>query len=409
MERVIFLVDMQAFYASVEKVRNPELADKPVVVAGDPDQRSGIVLAACPIAKKAGVKTAEPIWQARAKCPNLEVVRPHMQLYLILSDQITRLLEQFSDRVEVYSVDEQFVDVTDSLHLFGTKDELAQLIYDDIIDTLGVKARIGIGPNKALAKMACDNFAKKNQSGIAELNAANLKELLWPLPVKALFGVGGRMNQHLQRMGLHTIGNLANHPVKWLRKHWGINGEVLWRLANGIDNSPVVKGTHMQQKAIGHHMTLPRDYQSPQDIKIVLRELTEEVARRVRQQQYLGSTVTVNVQSNRFDIKQGFNRQIALAEPTQLGHDIYQAAEALFDKHWQGYPVRGLGVSLGKLVEKTTRQLSFFDDPIAQENLANTIDQLKERYGLTAILRASSLLDAGQAKARANKIGGHSR
>ncbi|WP_017472321.1 DNA polymerase IV [Amphibacillus jilinensis] len=409
MERTVFLVDMQAFYASVEKVKQPHLMNKPVIVAGDPKQRSGIVLAACPLAKQEGVKTAEPIWQARRKCPTLEIITPHMELYLTLSLEITKILEYFSDLVEVYSVDEQFIDVTGSLHLFGSKQAIAQAIRDEIFDAIGVEARVGIGPNKALAKMACDQFAKKNKTGIAELNQSNIKALLWPLPVDALFGVGHRMNTHLVKMGLHTVGNLACYPVDWLKKRWGINGEVLWRLANGIDPSPVVPKTHQTQKAIGHHMTLPHDYQREADIKVVLRELSEEVARRVRRQDYLGMTVSVNLQSHRFGSKEGFNRQLALTEPTQLSSKIYQAAVILFSRHWEGYPVRGIGLTLSKLVPKSTQQLSLFDEPQAEEDLSRIMDLLKERYGLTAIMKASSLLDAGQAKARANKIGGHSR
>lgn len=409
MDRTIFLVDMQAFYASVEKVNQPRLQNKPVIVAGDPKQRSGIVLAACPIAKTFGVKTAEPLWQAKAKCPELEVVQPHMSLYLKISYQITKILEQYSDLVEVYSVDEQFIDVTHTIHLFETKEQMAKQIHDEILDSIGVESRVGIGPNKVLAKMACDNFAKKSKAGIAELNLANLEKLLWPLPIDALFGVGSRMKEHLTNMGLHTIGNLAQHPVKWLRRRWGINGEVLWRLANGIDQSPVVPRTHQTQKAIGHHMTLPRDYYTRAEIYVVIKELSEEVARRMRKQNYLGLTVSIQVKSNNFQERQGFNRQLTLTDPTQLGQVIDRAARRLFDQHWTGYPVRALGIALSQLIPKTERQLSLFDDPTDEEHLAMIIDQMKEKYGLTAIMTASSLLEAGQARVRALKIGGHNR
>lgn len=409
MKRIIFLVDMQAFYASVEKVRQPHLQDKPVIVAGDPKQRSGIVLAACPIAKSHGVKTAEPIWESKAKCPDLHIVQPHMGLYLTLSFQITKLFEQFSDLVEVYSVDEQFIDVTHTVHLFGSKEEMAKQIQNEIFDTLGIKARVGIGPNKVLAKMACDNFAKKNQDGIAELNDDNLTSLLWPLSVDSLFGVGRRMHVHLTKMGLHTIGNLAQYPVKWLKKRWGINGEVLWRTANGIDESPVVPRTHQTQKAIGHHMTLPRDYHTKKEIYVVISELSEEVARRVRKQNYLGRTVSIHVQSNNFVTRQGFNRQMTLDEPTQLGKVIAQSAKTLFNQHWSGYPIRAVGVNLAQLTQEKGRQLSLFDDPIQEEQLARIIDEIKEKHGLTAIMSASSLLEAGQARVRATKIGGHNR
>ncbi|MCZ0704244.1 nucleotidyltransferase/DNA polymerase involved in DNA repair [Natronobacillus azotifigens] len=409
MDRVIFLVDMQSFYASIEKVRNPAFRDKPVIVAGDPEQRSGIVLAACPSAKRAGVKTAEALWQAQAKCPEAVIVRPSMQLYVDVSYQITKILEQFSDQVEVYSIDEQFIDVTGSIRLFGEPLLLARKIHQAILETTGLQARVGIGPNKVLAKMACDAFAKKESSGIAFLDEENIKEKLWPLPIKTLFGVGNRMNAHLIKMGLHTIGNLANYPVKGLKKRWGINGEVLWRTANGIDQSPVVPGTHQRQKAIGHHMTLPRDYSFFSEIKVVLSELSEEVARRVRRNNYFGQTVSVYLQGNNFEVRTGFSKQIKLVTPTQLGSDIFQAALTLTEKNWDGNPVRSVGITLSQLQIADSQQLSLFDDPIPREKLTKVLDDLHGKYGPTAVIRASSLFDAGQAYVRSGKIGGHSR
>ena len=283
MPKVIFLVDMQSFYASIEKVANPSYQNKPLIVSGDPERRSGIILAACPIAKQHGIKTAEALWEAKMKCPEAVVVRPRMQLYIDVSYQITKILEQFTDCIEVYSIDEQFIDVTGSQNLFGTPQQIAEKIQNAILEDVGIKARVGIGPNKVLAKMACDAFAKKSPNGIFQLDQANLAEKLWPLPIGELFGVGRRMENHLEKMGLHTIGNLANHPVKWLQKRWGINGELLWRTANGIDESPVTPTTHQEQKAVGHHMTLPHDYQKLDEIKVIILELAEEVARRASQ------------------------------------------------------------------------------------------------------------------------------
>ncbi len=144
MERIIFLVDMQSFYASIEKVTHPRFRHEPIVVAGDPNQRSGIILAACPKAKAYGIKTAEPLWQARAKCPGVKVIKPHMALYIDVSMQITRILEKYTDLVEVYSIDEQFVDVTHTVHLFKDRNHMAQAIHDEILDTIGIESRIGI-------------------------------------------------------------------------------------------------------------------------------------------------------------------------------------------------------------------------------------------------------------------------
>lgn len=181
-ERVIYLVDMQSFYVSVEKAEKPHLKDQPVVVAGDPERRSGIILSACPLAKKWGVRTAEALWEAEQKCPNLVVIRPRMQTYIDVSYRITTILESFTDLIEPYSIDEQFLDMTHSLHLFGTAEETACLVQRKILEQTGIYARVGIGPNKVLAKIACDQFAKKNHKGIFRLNEQNMRKIMWPLP-----------------------------------------------------------------------------------------------------------------------------------------------------------------------------------------------------------------------------------
>lgn len=407
MEKTIFLVDMQSFYASIEKAANPALETKPVIVSGDPNQRSGIILAACPLAKQQGVKTAEALWQAQIKCPNAMIVQPRMQLYIDVSYQITQLLEQFSDLIEPYSIDEQFVDVTASLSLFGTPMEIAKKMRQVIWEDIGINARIGIGPNKVLAKMACDIYAKRVPEGIFQLDEANMKSHLWKLSIDNLFGVGANMQRHLTRMGLHTIGNVANYPVRLLKKRWGINGEVLWQSANGIDESSVSTRTHQQQKAIGHHMTLPHDYYRLEDIHVVLLELSEEVARRVRRQNYWGSQVAISARGIDVHLKTGFHRQQKLATATHFASDIYQVASQIFRKYWDGSPVRSIGITLSQLERREAYQLSLFDQIEEKEALSRVLDEVHDKYGMTAIVRASSLLTAGQVYERAKKIGGH--
>jgi DNA polymerase-4 len=269
-ERTILLADCQSFYASVEKAARPEYADRPVIVAGDPSRRTGIVLAACPLAKQSGIVTGERLGEALAKCPGVVVVQPRMQEYIRVSLQITSIFESFTDLVEPYSIDEQFLDVTGSTALFGDAVAIARKIQDRVYQETGVRTRIGISGNKVLAKMACDNFAKKNDTGICVLRKSELASTLWPLPVNKMYMVGSRMMRHLIRMGIHTIGDLARTPLSRLKARWGINGEVLWRIANGMDDSPVDPGTHRGQRAIGHQMTLPRDYHTLDDILVVL-------------------------------------------------------------------------------------------------------------------------------------------
>ncbi|MHC8426953.1 DNA polymerase IV [Bacillus velezensis] len=403
----ILLVDMQSFYASVEKAEAPHLKSRPMIVSGDPERRSGVVLAACPLAKRYGVKNAERLWEAQAKCPDAVIVRPRMQRYIDVSVMITELFERYTDLVEPYSIDEQFLDVTGSRRLFGDPFTIAESIQQAIMREFGIYARVGIGPNKALAKMACDHFAKKNASGIHRLDMSNIREDLWPLPVGKLFGIGKRMEHHLRRMGISTIGGLAGHPAELLKKRWGINGELLQRTARGIDPSPVTVNTHSRQKAIGHNMTLPRDYSRFEDIKVVLLELSEEVARRARFKQYIGHTVSVSIRGADFEFPSGFHRQRKLVSPTNFGMDIFKAAVKLFKEHWNGEPVRSAGVSLSQLEPCDYVQLSLFDAQEKKISLGKVLDDIHERYGPASLLHAASLTEAGQAFHRAEKIGGH--
>jgi DNA polymerase-4 len=406
-QRVIMLADCQSFYASVEKAANPEYRGKPVVVAGDPARRSGIVLAACPMAKKFGVTTAETLGEALSKCPDLVVIRPRMQEYIRVSLQITGILQSYTDLVEPYSIDEQHLDVTGSLRLFGEPEEIARSIQQRVMSETGVYSRIGISYCKVISKMACDNFAKKNTSGIFVLPKGDLSKVLWPLPVNKMFMIGSRMTFHLSRMGVYTIGDLAQTPLPKLRAKWGINGEVIWRIAHGMDESPVTPGSHDRQKAIGHQMTLPRDYRTSEEIKVSLLELAELVCQRARAKRYMGWVVSVGCQGADFDRPAGFHRQMKLAEPTNLTDDVYKVASMLFERHWDGLPVRKVGVVLSELVGDEQYQLVLFDDREKRLALERTADRIKERYGNASLVRAVSLTQAGLAQDRAGKIGGH--
>src|SRR5690625_3396659 len=265
-ERVIMLADGQSFYASVEKSDHPEYANRPLIVAGDPARRSGIVLAACPLAKRFGITTAERLGEALAKCPDVVVVQPRMEHYIAVSLQITRILRNYTDLVEPYGIDEQFLDVTGSQRMFGDPITIARQIQKQVLIETGIYTRIGISFCKVASKMACDNFAKKNDDGVFWLTAAQIQNTLWPLPVQNMFMIGSRMKRHLYRMGIHTIGDLAKTPLARLKNRWGINGEVIWQIANAHDPSPVSPNTYDHQKSFGQQMTLPRDYSQQEEI-----------------------------------------------------------------------------------------------------------------------------------------------
>lgn len=414
--RVIALADCQSFYASVEKAAHPEYKYKPLAVAGDPQRRSGIILAACPIAKSFGVTTAERLGEAMGKCPDLVIIRPRMQEYINVSIQITNILRTYTDLVEPYSIDEQHMDLTSSMKFFGAEPvDIARNIQQKVMTETGIYARIGISYCKVMAKMACDNFAKKNKDGIFSLPKEDISKVLWPLPVNQMFMVGSRMTAHFARIDILTIGDIATTPLpkfkEMMRRIFGkdsdIQAEVYWRISNGLDDSPVTLGTHDTQKSVGHQMTLPRDYGKLDDILVVMLELAELVCQRCRAKKYMGRVISVGCQGADYDRPTGFYRQMKLPDPTNLAEDVYSAATLLFKRHWNGLPVRKVGVTLSELTSDDQYQLILFDDREKKITLAHTIDEIKQRYGDAAIMRAVSITEAGQARDRSDKIGGH--
>ncbi|MBO2944987.1 DNA polymerase IV [Paenibacillus sp. F411] len=414
-QRVIFLADCQSFYASVEKASHPAYRTKPLVVSGDPSRRSGIILAACPLAKAYGVTTAEPLWQAQQKCPEVIVTRPRMSAYIRVSLAIMSILESYSDLVEPFSIDEQFVDVTASLSHFNcTPAELARHIQMRVREETGIYTRIGIGRNKILAKMACDNFAKKNESGIYELDEQHL-DALWARPVNSMFGIGSRTMRHLARLGIHTIGELAQTPLgelkrkmkRHMKKNCDIWCEVLWRTANGMDDSPVTPDAFDGQKGIGRQTTLPVDYHAREDIDVVLNELSMLICERARAKGYMGTVVHAGAQGADFDRPVGFSRQLKLPEPSQISREVYDAAKKLFDTHWDGGPVRKIWISLGELQSDEVYQPSLFGNRDRLRHLELTMDGIRHLFGPASVYFGSSLRNTSQLKFLNAKIGGH--
>ncbi|KAF6658989.1 DNA polymerase IV [Paenibacillus polymyxa] len=415
-ERTILLADCQSFYASVEKASYPEYKNKPLAVAGDPARRSGIILAACPMAKSFGVSTAERLGEALKKCPELVIVRPRMKHYIDVSLAITDIYKEYTDLVEVFSIDEQFLDISGSFKIFGDSLTVAREIQKKVLLQTGVWVRIGISSNKVLAKSATDIWAKKIKSGIFTLPKTELEQLLWPQPVNKMFGVGSRMSSHFERLGMTTIGDIARTSLPDLKskfrarfgKQSDIQAEVMWKTANGLDESPVAPYTFSSpQKSVSHMMTLPQDYLEPNEVETILLELSEEVCRDSRRKGCMGSVVTVSCICSPYEAPTGFSRQMKLTDPTNNTNKVYNAAKKIFYNFWNGMPIRRLGVTLSGLVDDQTYQLSFFEDHERIRSLEEATDKIKERYGSAAIVRASSLTQAGQALERSLKIGGH--
>lgn len=405
-QRTVLLADMNSFYASVEQANNPELRGKPLLVCGDPEERRGIVLAASREAKRFGVKTAMTCGEALAICPQALAARPHMQTYIDVSVQIMEIARSFTDRVEVYSIDELFLETTGTERLWGNTWNVARLFKQYLWEQLGVTCSIGIGYNKLSAKVCMEAQAKKTPEGIYEWTPDHIIPEMHPLPVEELFGVGSRMKRNFNRMGIRTIGDLAYYPKHHLVKRWGVMGEVYHMSAWGEDHSPVVPTTfHDDMKGVGHAITLHRDYMGSHEIETVLLELTEEVCRRLRTVGKSAKTVHVGVRDG--NLISGFSRSSSLSVHTNATWPIYQVVRKLFRKWWIGSPVRSVSVQVTHLMQDEYVQLNLFQDVEKERALSFAMDEIRDRFGTMALFRGASLTSSGVLPDRARKIGGH--
>ncbi len=386
----ILLVDMNSFYASVHQALDPSLRGKQVIVAGNPQTRHGIVLAASYEAKARGVKTGMVQWEARQLCPHGIFIRPQHDLYFDFSVRILRVMKDFTPLVEPFSVDEAFMDVRGCEKLFGGSLDIARQLKHRIKSEIGVLCSVGIGPNKLMAKMAA---GLKKPDGLTVLTQSDVPARLWPLPVIKLFGVGPRLEKRLHVLSIRTIGDLAQANLKLLRHRFGVVGEILYASAHGIDYSPVDPRSLDKVKSVGHQLTLHRDYYSHSEIEVVLLELAELVSRRVRQGGYVGKTVALTLKDTDFIY---LGRSFTLPQYTDLTENIYRAAVELLHRHWPpGKPVRLVGLAVANLIHKKVEQLDIFGHNERLGRLARACDSIKDRFGETSLFRATSLKKEG--------------
>ncbi|ACV63543.1 DNA-directed DNA polymerase [Desulfofarcimen acetoxidans DSM 771] len=389
MERVVALVDMNSFYASCHQAFNPELDGKEVIVAGEPERRTGIVLAASYQAKAKGVGTGMALWEAKKLCPDGYFFKPNYPLYIDFSSRILHIMRDFTDLVEPFSIDEAFIDFSGIINLWGPPVEIAAKIRQRILSEIGVQCSIGIGPNKLIAKMAA-GLQKPN--GLTIIKTVNdYRNVFYSKPVRKLFGIGSRYEKHLRKFNVFTIGELANYPVEILKKRWGKNGEMLWYCAQGLDHSPVTSGSPDTDKSIGQQRTLPRDIRGFKDIQIIILELCEMVARRARQGGYVGRTVFLTLRDTQLEF---ISRSMTIPDPTNLAGEIYQAACKLLHKNWdQSWAVRLVGVTLSNLKTDDYIQYDLFGEKEKQVKLAKVYDKICNRFGERAIFRGISLTE----------------
>jgi len=387
MSRLILHVDMNAFFASCEQAVHPELRNRPIIVGGDPKTRKGIVLAASYEARYKGVKTAMLVREALRLCPEAEIVRSTHKLYSQMSKSVMALFDDFTPLKQQGSIDEAFLDMTGTEHIFGDYRAAAKKIQTKLLKELNLPCSIGIAHNKLLAKMGSDY---KKPLGITTLFKGEVKEKLWPLKVGALYGVGRKSVPRLEALGIKTIGDLAVYDVIQLIEHFGQkSGEYMHKSANGL-GSDRLNESKVASRSVGNELTYSTNISSTQQIKREILLLSDQVGHRLRKSGLTGKTISVKIRFNDFTT---ITRSKTLIAPTHHTDTIYDVAMALIEKAGVYRPIRLLGVTVTNFKEDTYNQLSLFEMETVPEHpeVDHMVDHIREKYGYDMIGRARLL------------------
>lgn len=392
MEKQILHVDVNNAFLSwtavemLKKGSKIDIREIPAIIGGDETKRAGIVLAKSMKAKECGISTAETIYQAKLKCPNLQIFQSDFKIYRKYSDALYNLLLEYTDKIERFSIDECFLDMTEYL----MKDTLlnkALEISKRVKEELGFTVNIGVANNKLLAKMASD-FTKPDK--VHTLYKEEIKKKMWPLPTSELFMLGKKTVPKLYNMQIKTIGDLAKTDVNILNKKFGKHGTQMWEFANGIDKSEV-KYKKENPKCIGNSITLPQNISEIEKLEEILLALVEQVAYRLRKYNLVANTVGLQLRTKNFE---NSSHQGKLINSTSSTKEIYSKAKELLEQMYNSKtPVRLIGVRVDNLIGKEQLQLSFFNnnEDEKQNKLDKTIDELKNKYGYNTITRAGKM------------------
>lgn len=393
MERTILHCDLNSFFASVELLDHPELRSQPVAVCGDPTSRHGIILAKNEPAKACGVQTAETIWQARKKCPSLVLLPAHHQKYRLYSKRVNEIFLRYTDLVEPFGIDESWLDVTGTLHLFQKSGrELADELRAVVRSELGLTLSVGVSFNKIFAKLGSDY---KKPDATTVISRADMDSLVWPMPVTNLLFVGRAAGNLLKKYGIYTIGQLAAADRDALVQLLGKQGGLLSDYACGRDHSPVLPaGQRPPPKSIGNGLTFRRNLVGLEDIRTGLDLLADSVAARLRRHQMKCTSLQVTIRDPNFKT---ITRQAPLAAPTFLSREISAVALELVQKNWScSSPIRMLTITAQHLIpeENATEQLSLFRPSQNEhreklEHLERAVDSIRNRYGTASIVLGS--------------------
>jgi DNA polymerase-4 len=358
-----------------------------VAVCGSQSTRHGVVLAKNSIAKEYGIKAGDAVWEARSKCPGLVVVRPNYMQYLRFSMMVRKIYEDYTNLIEAFGIDENWLDVTESTRLFGSGEHIADELRKRIKYELGITASIGVSFNKIFAKLGSD---MKKPDATTVITQDNYKEMIWGLPAGEMMYVGPSTRRKLADIGISTIGELACAPPRFLERHLGQWGRTLWIFANGYDETPVTRLDFQPDiKGVGNSLTTPRDLQCDNDVKILTYVLADSVAERLRRHHLKGRTVQIYVRACDLTF---IDRQGKLPYYTQTASEIAQKALEIFAGSWDwSKTIRTLGIRVTDVVmENECGQLSLFDDVrrLRREQLENSIDGIRSRFGHYSVQRA---------------------
>ena len=388
MDRIILHCDLNCFYASVELLSHPDLRDVPTAVCGDPQPRHGIILAKNEPAKKFGVQTAETIWQAKKKCPNLVLLPPHHDLYREYSRKVNMVYDEYTDLVEPFGIDESWLDVTHTLHLFGGDAKaLADTLRERMKQELGLTLSVGVSFNKVFAKLGSD-YRKPDATTV--ISRENWKELVWPLPVGDLLYVGGAARKLLKQYGITTIGQLAACEPGMLETLMGKMGSQLYDYANGLDRDPVRSRYDAEPvKSVGNGTTFPQNLTTREQVHAGIAVLADSVASRLRHAGLYAGGVQVTVRDPQFHDR---SRQRQLAAPTHLIRDLTDTAMELVYELWRPpSPIRALTVTAIHLVQDSEayEQVDLFtpaSNKEKQEKLEGAMEQIRKKFGTDSIV-----------------------
>jgi DNA polymerase IV len=388
--RVILHVDMNSFFAAVEMAYDSSLKGKPLAIAGNPKERKGIVVTCSYEARKYGVKTTMTVWEAKKLCPQLLILGPNFSRYRDASSAMFTILRQYSKLVEPVSIDEGYIDITESRDI-GSPIDIAGKIQQQLLQELDLPCSIGIAPNKFLAKMASD---MKKPMGITILRKRDVREKLWPLPLIEMHGIGQKTAEKLMNIGIKKVHDLANANDIQLRHLLGIRGLQLKERANGVDLRKVNPDSANEFKSVGSSLTLPKDTTNQNELLAVLEKLSEETSQRLKLKEYYTTNVSITI---RYKNRQTITRSRKLMNSINNKVDVYGAAKALFLEHWNGNPVRLLGVTGQDLIEhqNAVEQLDLFsyEKTAKKEPLYKAIEKLRTKFGEHAIKKGVSMKD----------------